>query len=84
RLLAEVDFASLCQYDKTQLRHIGWNEKQIQRWFQPDLRRIEPALEWGEHEGNHIISLFDPHYPFLLRQISTAPPMLFVKGSIES
>ncbi|KMK50624.1 DNA repair protein Smf [[Actinobacillus] muris] len=83
-LLTEVDFASLCQYDKTQLRHIGWNEKQIHRWFQPDLRRIEPALEWGEHEGNHIISLFDPHYPFLLRQISTAPPILFVKGNIDS
>ena len=84
RLLAEVDLAEFCQYDPSQLRHIGWNDKQIQRWFQPDRRWIEPALEWAEEEGNHLLNLFDERYPFLLRQISTAPPLLFVKGSVES
>ena len=40
RLMSEVDFAEFCQFDKTQLRQIGWNEKQIQRWLQPDMRWI--------------------------------------------
>lgn len=84
RLLAEVDFTAFCEYDKAQLRQIGWNEKQIQRWFQPDLRRIDPALEWGRQTGNRILTLFDPDYPFLLRQISTAPPILFVQGDVHS
>lgn len=85
RLMSEVDFAEFCQFDKTQLRQIGWNEKQIQRWLQPDMRWIETALNWQEaHSKHHILTLFDDSYPFLLRQINTAPPVLFVKGSVES
>lgn len=85
RLMSEVDFAEFCQFDKTQLRQIGWNEKQIQRWLQPDMRWIETALNWQEAAPNHhILTLFDDTYPFLLRQINTAPPVLFVKGSVES
>ena len=63
---------------------MGWNEKQIQRWFQPDQAWINVALSWAEQEDNRILTLFDDDYPFLLRQISTAPPVLFVKGSVES
>lgn len=85
RLMNEVDFAEFCQFDKTQLRQIGWNEKQIQRWLQPDMRWIETALNWQEaHPKHHILTLFDDSSPFLLRQINTAPPVLFVKGSVES
>ena len=84
RLLAEIDFDQFCQFDKQQLCQIGWNEKQIQRWFQPDMAWINTALAWAEQEGNRILTLFDADYPFLLRQISTAPPVLFVRGSVES
>lgn len=84
RLLAELDFDQFCQFDKYQLRQMGWNEKQIQRWFQPDMAWINTALAWAEQEGNRILTLFDADYPFLLRQISTAPPVLFVRGSVES
>lgn len=85
RLLTEVDFGEFCQYDKTALRQMGWNEKQIQRWFQPDWQWIERAEKWADPaKHQHILSLFDADYPFLLRQISTAPPILFVKGSVAS
>ncbi|QLB18237.1 DNA-processing protein DprA [Mannheimia granulomatis] len=84
RLLSEIDFKQFCAYDKHQLRQIGWNEKQIQRWFQPDLNWIEQAFTWAQQPNQHIITLFDEEYPFLLRQISTAPPVLFVKGYVES
>ena len=83
RLLNEVDFTVFCDYDREQLRQIGWNEKQIQRWFNPDWRWIDDALAWAEKPQQHLISLFDVEYPFLLRQISTAPPILFVKGQTE-
>ncbi|WP_150538317.1 DNA-processing protein DprA [Actinobacillus vicugnae] len=82
RLLSEVDFAQFCQYDKRQLQQIGWNEKQIQRWFQPDMRWIDGALAWAEQSNQRLLTLFDADYPFLLRQISTAPPVLFVRGSV--
>lgn len=84
RLLGTVDFDEFCRYDSAKLRQIGWNEKQIQRWFHPDPQWINPALAWAEQPDCHLLTLFDPRYPFLLRQISTAPPILFVQGSVES
>lgn len=84
RLLSEVDFAQFCEYDKSQLKQMGWNEKQIHRWFNPDKNWIEQALTWAEQPNNQIITLFDDSYPFLLRQISTAPPLLYVKGCVKS
>lgn len=84
RLLTEVDFIQFCNYDKTALQQIGWNERQIQRWFHPDKKWIEQALRWTEQPSQHIITLFDECYPFLLRHISAAPPLLFVKGEVES
>lgn len=84
RLLAEVDFDQFCQYGKAELRQMGWNERQIQRWLAPDARWIDTALDWASQPEQHLLSLFDADYPFLLRQISTAPPVLFVKGRRES
>lgn len=84
RLLAEMDFTQFCRYGKSELKHIGWNEKQIQRWLNPDKKWIEQAIMWAEQANQQIITLFDECYPFLLRQISTAPPILFVRGSVES
>ncbi|QIM61965.1 DNA protecting protein DprA [Pasteurellaceae bacterium Orientalotternb1] len=82
RLLSEVNFSEFCDYDKTQLKQIGWNDKQIHRWFHPDEQWIAFAKNWQDPTAcQHILTLFDDDYPFLLRQISTAPPVLFVKGS---
>lgn len=84
KLLETVDFAEFCQYDKEQLRQMGWNEKQILRWFKPEMKWIDAALKWAEQPEQHLLTLFDADYPFLLRQISTAPPVLFVRGAVES
>lgn len=84
RLLNQVNFSEFCQWDKTQLRQFGWNEKQIQRWFQPERKWIDDALNWAEQENCHIVTLFDEQYPFLLRQISASPPVLFVKGDVQT
>ncbi|UVV65039.1 DNA-processing protein DprA [Glaesserella parasuis] len=84
RLLSEVDFGEFCQYDKTALKQMGWNERQIQRWFNPEHKWIDQALQWAEQDQQQILTLFDEDYPFLLKQISTAPPVLFVRGNVES
>lgn len=84
RLLEAVNFAEFCTYDKTQLRQMGWNEKQIQRWFSPERKWVDEALNWAAQPNCRLLTLFDEDYPFLLRQIATAPPVLFVKGSVET
>lgn len=84
RLLSEIDFAEFCQYDKTALKQIGWNERQIQHWLNPERKWIEQALQWAEGDQQQILTLFDDDYPFLLKQISTAPPVLFVRGNVKN
>lgn len=84
RLLNEIDFDDLCLWDKAQLQLLGWNERQIHRWQRPDEKVINETLTWAEQENCRILTLFDEDYPFLLRQISTAPPVLFVKGNVNA
>jgi DNA processing protein len=50
-----------------------------------DVDKVEQALAWLDSQPNHyIVTLSDPLYPPLLAQISDPPPVLFIKGSIES
>ena len=49
----------------------------------PSEGRVERHLAWGDDAENYIITLDDPHYPFLLKQIYAPPPVLFVKGHVD-
>ena len=46
----------------------------------PDWRQVEQDLAWLERPGNHLLTLDDPRYPPLLRQIPYPPSLLFVHG----
>lgn len=46
----------------------------------PDWAAVEKDLAWQAQPDNHIITLHDPAYPPLLKQIADAPPLLFVRG----
>ncbi len=43
----------------------------------------ERCLRWAEKPGRHLLTLDDPHYPPLLREIANPPPVLFVRGNVE-
>lgn len=48
-----------------------------------DWKKIEADLAWAEISSNHhIITIRDDAYPLRLREISSAPPLLFVEGDI--
>ena len=83
KILTEIDLNSLLTYDEAAFYHLGWSQKQISAWFNPDRRLIDPALEWGTKTEHHLVNLFDPDYPYLLKQIDCAPPVLFVKGNLH-
>ncbi len=80
-LLNNINFSDFLQFNKADLQQLNFNDNQIHKFLHPDMKIIDKALKWQETKGNHIITLFDDEYPFLLSQISTPPPILFVKGS---
>jgi len=47
----------------------------------PDWKRVEQDIKWAREHDCHIISLTDPEYPPLLKEIATPPPVLFVRGN---
>ncbi len=48
-------------------------------------QKVDMALSWLESDPNHtILTIDDPRYPPLLKQITDPPTLLFVKGSIDT
>jgi DNA processing protein len=49
-----------------------------------DWHCIEDDLDWLDQPHNHIISIQDPEYPALLKEIPDPPPLLFVHGQPQA
>lgn len=43
----------------------------------------EQDIQWAKQTNNCILTLFDHRYPERLKQISAAPPLLFVQGNMD-
>ncbi len=53
----------------------------LQAWLRnPAWSVVEHDLAWLEQEDCHILTLDEPAYPPLLRELHDAPPLLFVRG----
>lgn len=48
-----------------------------------DPRASEKDLAWAERPRNEILTIRDPRYPDILREIACPPPLLFVTGSTQ-
>lgn len=60
----------------------GLSNKQA-RAIEQKLPDVSADLEWLDVTGNHLVTLHDPNYPPLLRDIPSPPPILYVKGDPE-
>lgn len=58
--------------------------KQLEKWLNSEKpRRVDEAIEWAQQPGQEIVTWQDRDYPPLLRQISDAPLLLYVRGDIQ-
>ncbi len=65
------------------LSALGLSDAVIEALRHPDWRQVEQDLAWGGQADNHILTLDDERYPELLKEITSPPPILFVRGNIE-
>jgi DNA processing protein len=47
-----------------------------------DWQGVDRDCQWAEQSDCHLMVWGDPHYPFLLQQITYPPPVLFVRGDL--
>jgi len=45
--------------------------------------RVDASLAWLDNSQHHLLSLDDPAYPCLLREIDDAPALLYVRGRLD-
>ncbi len=74
----------LFHLSSSQLSELNLKQPQIEYMANPDWASIDLTLEWlAEDSSHHIVSIIDPAYPELLKDISDAPPILYGIGNIE-
>ena len=64
------------------LKSAGLDEWTIKALHKPEKSQLEAALSWLEIDNNHLITLWHPDYPELLKHISDPPVALFARGDL--
>ena len=74
--------AAVFAAERDELKSLELPDAALDYLHQPDWRPVEQDLAWMERPSNHLLTLGDPRYPYLLRQIPHPPPLLFVHGDL--
>lgn len=81
RILSQVRQASSVFQQPGQLKNLP--DKLKEALQSPDWQQVEQDLLWLEAADRFVLTLADPRYPGLLKQISDPPPLLFVQGDAD-
>jgi DNA processing protein len=81
---SKLTISELFHLSNSQLSELNLKQAQIEFIANPDWSSIDLALDWlSEDSSHHIVSLLDPAYPELLKDITDAPPILYGNGNID-
>ena len=84
KLLTKHSAEQLLQLSTQQLQHYRLNDAQINAIHHPDQQLIDESLHWlASSPDKHIICFDSPYYPTQLKQISSAPLLLYLQGDIS-
>ena len=74
---------AVCATPHARLRDAGLTSESIGVLRAESTPAIDAELTWDAQPGNRILTFDDPAYPALLRELSDAPPALYVRGDCE-
>lgn len=80
-LLAQVSQASSLFQQPGQLKNLP--DKLKSALNNPDWQQVEQDLQWLQAADRFVLTLADPRYPPLLKEIADPPPLLFVQGDVD-
>src|SRR5471030_28669 len=66
------------------LSSCGLTAEQSHTFLNIDYQYIHASLHWLEGECHHLLTIADERYPAMLKQISSAPLILFVEGDLSA
>ena len=72
--------AAIFQADRAEMERYGLQPASVEYIRNTPWSLVESDLKWLEKPGSHILTLNDPEYPQLLREISDPPLLLFIRG----
>lgn len=78
------NIAELFALSATDLKEFGLSLTEISKLKAPNWhKKVEQSLYWAQQPDNHIITIKDPSYPVLLKEIPNPPILLFVSGDLQ-
>ncbi|MDD1783993.1 DNA-processing protein DprA [Enterovibrio sp. ZSDZ35] len=80
KILSSHPPQSLLTLSDNEMLALGLTQAQLHAFRYPDETMIEKCLAWEDAPHKHILTLADQRYPYLLKHITSAPPLLFVEG----
>ncbi|MDX1573616.1 MAG: DNA-processing protein DprA [Methylophaga sp.] len=80
-LMAQVNQASSLFQQPGQFKNLP--DKLKSALQTPDWQQVEQDLRWLEAPHRYVLTLNDPRYPSLLKEIPDPPPLLFIQGDID-
>lgn len=78
------DLSELFQQSRRALEQIKLPTLSIDHLLKPNWKKIEEDWQWSQQANQAIITWNDADYPKLLKEIPSSPPILFIKGKLES
>ncbi len=74
KLLLKTTPEELFNHSPKDLRRWGLHPLSIQALQNPNWTAVQKDLDWLNQDNHYLITLKDPHYPPLLKEITNPPP----------
>jgi len=74
----------IVRQSRAQLMATGLSETKAAKIASPDMKAVDAALAWLEHDRHSIVSVGSTTYPEMLTQLHGNPLLLFVNGDVEA